>query len=168
MTYHVSLILIYSIYRKWGRVHMKINTSRFGEIEIDEENIIEFRQGIPAFEHLKRYTIISFEDDDSFYWLQSIDDGDIAFILADPFNFTVGYEPVLPDSVLEELKIEKKEDVLLLSMLVIPDKIDNMTANLAAPIVINMDKKLGKQVILPEGNYPIRHPVFAATAREGE
>ena len=63
---------------------MKINTSRFYAIEVDEKDIIEFRQGIPAFEHLKRYIIISLEDDTHFYWLQSIDDGDIAFILADP------------------------------------------------------------------------------------
>ncbi len=147
---------------------MKINTSRFGEMEIEEESIIEFRHGIPAFEELKRYIIISLEGDDNFYWLQSVDDGDIAFILADPFNFTVDYEPVLSDSILKELQIEKEEDVLVLTMLVVPDEIENMTANLAAPIVININKKLGKQVILTEGDYPVRHPVFVSTLREGE
>ena len=87
-----------------GGIGMKINTSRFGEMEIEEESIIEFRHGIPAFEELKRYIIISLEGDDNFYWLQSVDDGDIAFILADPFNFTVDYEPVLSDSILKDTR----------------------------------------------------------------
>lgn len=147
---------------------MKLNTSRFGEIDVDIENIIQFKDGIPAFEDLRRYILISIEDSPSLYWLQSVDDGDIAFILADPFSFTKGYEPKLSEKVLKDLQIERQEDVLLFTMLVIPENMEDMTANLAAPVVINIEKKLGRQVILTDKDYPIRYPVFSAVAGEGE
>ena len=147
---------------------MKINTSRFGEIEVDTENIIEFKDGIPAFEDLKRYILISIEENESLYWLQSVDDGDIAFILADPFSFVKDYEPKLSEKVVNDLQIERQKDVLLFTMLVIPENMEDMTANLAAPVVINMERKLGRQVILTDKDYPIKYPVLSAVAGEGE
>ncbi|NMA96036.1 MAG: flagellar assembly protein FliW [Clostridiales bacterium] len=147
---------------------MKINSSRFGIIEVDKDNIIEFSKGIPAFEDFKRYVLLSEEDAPSLYWLQSVDDGDVSFILIDPFEIAEGYKPKLSEKTIRDLKIERQEDVVLLTMLIVPEDMKNMTTNLQSPIIINMKERLGKQVILIDDDYPMRFPVFSEPDGEGE
>jgi flagellar assembly factor FliW len=149
-------------------VHLlKLDTSYFGEIKIDEEAILEFSEGILAFENLRKFVIIDSQEEElPFKWLQSVDEGDISFIMIDPFLFKPDYEVELSDQVIEKLEIESEEDVAIYTLLVIPENVNEMTANLAGPIVINFKKKLGKQVVLEDKRYHTKHRVIADTRKE--
>lgn len=140
---------------------MNIKTSYFGEVEIDEKDILNFPKGILAFEEFNKFVIInSTEEELPFSWLQSIDEKDVAFIMIDPFLFKKDYEVDLSDKVIEELDIESESDVAIYTFLVIPEQVDQMTANLTGPIVININKNLGKQVVLEDKRYHTRHKII--------
>lgn len=147
---------------------MLINTTRFGELEIDEERIIAFPVGLPGFENLNKFAILNPENIHPLSYLQSIEDPDVAFIVAPPFIFKKDYEPYIPDYAVEELEIIKVEEVALYCIIVVPEDYTKMTANLMAPIVINTAKMLGKQVILEEGDYPKRYPIFKTKEQKNE
>lgn len=140
---------------------MKITTKNFGEIEIQEENIITFKDGIPAFEDNKKFAIIDNPGDDiPFKWLQSLDDSNLAFIIVNPFIFRPDYEFDIPKPVLEKLQIEAKEDISVYSIVVIPADMTKMTANLSGPIIINIKTNLGKQIILEDNRYTTKHHIL--------
>lgn len=140
---------------------MILNTRNFGEIDISEDKIIHFPDGILAFEDNKRFTIINNEDESNpFEWLQSIDDTDLAFVIINPFIFKKDYDINIPEKVVNKLKIESEKDVLIYSIVVVPEDINNITANLAGPIIININKKLGKQIILEDKKYNSKHRIF--------
>jgi len=140
---------------------LNIQTSYFGEVEIDEKDILNFPKGILAFEEFNKFVIInSTEEELPFSWLQSIDEKDVAFIMIDPFLFKKDYEVDLSDKVIEELDIESESDVAIYTFLVIPEQVDQMTANLTGPIVININKNLGKQVVLEDKRYHTRHKII--------
>lgn len=148
---------------------MKLYASSFGEIEIDEENILTFPEGIPGFEDSKRYIIINNPDEENpFDWLQSVDNGDLAFVVINPFFVKPDYDIVIPESALEKLKIKDVSDVALYSIVVVPEKIEDMTVNLTGPIVINVREKLGKQIILDDHRYTTKHYIFKTEESRGE
>ncbi|MCX7714793.1 MAG: flagellar assembly protein FliW [Clostridia bacterium] len=139
---------------------MKIATTRFGEIEVDETKVIVFDKGLLGFENLKKYVLISSDKKSAFYWLQSIEEPSVALVCMDPFNVCKDYSPIIDEAVADELQIDKDEDVLILCVAVIPNDVAKTTVNLAAPILINNISLKGKQVILQDDRYSIRHLVF--------
>ena len=148
---------------------MKLHARSFGEIEINEEDILTFPDGIPGFEDSKRYIIINNPDEENpFDWLQSVDNGDLAFVIINPFFVKPDYDIVIPESALEKLKIKDESDVALYSIVVVPEKLENMTVNLAGPIIINVREKLGKQIILDDNRYTTKHYVFKTEESRGE
>ncbi|KXG76337.1 flagellar assembly protein FliW [Thermotalea metallivorans] len=137
---------------------MKLQTKHFGEIEIDEHTVIDFPEGIPGFENFKRYVILKNPDPDNpFHWLQCVDDTDLAFAIVNPFILKEDYDFAIPDSVIEKLNIESIEDIIILTIVVIPEDIRKMTANLRAPLIINIHSRLGKQLILEDATYPSKY-----------
>lgn len=137
---------------------MQIDTGHFGKLEIREDDIITFPEGIPGFEELRRFTLLSMgEELSNFFWLQSIDKPEICFVVADPFVIYNGYEVNIEDEDLELLGITGPETVLTLVIAVIPEKPEDIRVNLKAPIVINVEKKLGKQVLQQDESLPIRY-----------
>lgn len=148
---------------------MIVNASSFGEIEINEEDILTFPEGIPGFEDSKRYIIINNPDEENpFDWLQSVDNGDLAFVIINPFFIKPDYDIVIPQSALEKLKIKDESDVALYSIVVVSEKIEDMTVNLTGPIVINIKEKLAKQVILEDKRYTTKHYIFKTEESRGE
>lgn len=140
---------------------MKVKTRDFGEIEVPEENIIFFQEGIPGFEEEKEFIIILNEDvDNPFHHLQSVKNPNLSFIIINPFEVFNDYDIVIPQIAVDKLKIEKAEDVLVYTIVVVPEDIRKMTTNLLGPIVINHKGKLGKQVILEDSNYSTKHFLF--------
>jgi len=138
-----------------------INTRDFGGIEVQEEKIIHFPYGIIAFEEMKRFFIIeSGQEDLPFCWLQSVDEGDLAFVLLNPFLFKKDYELEIPDGVVEELEIETEEEVAVFSIIVVPEDINKITANLLAPVIINTKSFKGKQIILSDKKYTTKHYIL--------
>ncbi len=138
---------------------MMVYKTKFGEIEINDKDILEFDTGLPGFEDLRKFAVVS-QGTEPTMWLVSLEDENIALPVIDPWIVRVDYDVKIPKEVVESLKLEKEEDVQVWSVLVIPkDNPDGMTINLLAPIVVN--KKTGKamQVILDTDEYDIRHNV---------
>lgn len=140
---------------------MEVQTSRFGVVEVDAEEIIIFSSGIPPFEDLKEFFLYPAADNLTFFWLQALHNPQAAFLLADPFKFFPGYEVDLPEELLKELAIEAAEEVLVLVTVSAPrDNLRETTVNLAAPVVINVVKKRGAQLAIPGSDYDIKQPLF--------
>ena len=146
---------------------MSFQTRRFGEIEVPEDKIIRFAGGIPGLECMSRCILIKVEETLPFYWLQSAIDGGVALPVINPLLIDSGYAPSVEESVFEELQIEKgrEEDLLVVNVAVIPEDLKKMTANMAAPLLINIVKNLGKQVILDSSPYQMRQPIYDAVCQ---
>ncbi|TDT50621.1 flagellar assembly protein FliW [Fonticella tunisiensis] len=136
---------------------MKIGTRFFGEIEIDEKEIIKFKYGIPGFEHLKEFVILNLEDNPNLKCLQSVEEKSICLMMISPWTYFKDYEIKLSDNEVEELEIEKERDVLIYNIITVRG--DKITANLLAPIVINIINNKGKQIILSDSKYSIRQEI---------
>lgn len=148
---------------------MKIITKHFGEIEIDHEKIINFIDGIPGFDDQKRFIIIDNPDETvPFKWLQSIDEPELAFVIINPFVFKEDYEFDLPKHVIDKLKIKEEKDVLVYSIVVIPEDITQMTANLLGPLIINTNEMLGKQIVLDDNRYTTKHYILENAKGKGK
>jgi flagellar assembly factor FliW len=138
---------------------MLVNTVRFGELEIQPEQVLTFEQGLPGFEQLHAFTLIMPDQEMPFTFLQSLDDGEVAFILTDPFLFYANYEFELSNEVIEHLQVTVPQDVAVWSIVSVTDDIASSTINLLAPVVIHEKAKLGKQIILHGSGYYTKHPL---------
>ncbi len=145
----------------------KVNTSRFGEIEVDEKKIVRFKNGIPAFEDEHEFIILPYEDESPYYFMQSLKSPDLAFLLTIPFLFFPEYTFEIDDESVKELDIKNQENVFYYSMITIPNgSIRYMTANLVAPIVLNADNMQAKQVVLEKSYYTTKHRLFPEPAKK--
>lgn len=142
---------------------MMIETSRFGRAEIDPDSILKFEEGILGFEELHRFVIILSDNTEPIQWLQAVDDPTVSLPVINPFLIKPDYELDVDDRELHSLDMPTAEDVLVVSVVVIPDDIKNMTVNLSAPILINMKNRKARQIIMEygQGNGAIRYPAFA-------
>lgn len=137
---------------------MELETTRFGIIEIKEEEIITFKQSLYGFEDEKEFILLEDAETD-FFWLQSVTNPDLAFVVTEPWAFCPEYEFELTDEVKDELNLESKKEVLVVNIVVIPEDPQGMTMNLKAPIVINEKERTAKQLILEE-EYPVKYRLF--------
>lgn len=145
---------------------MQLETSRFGEIQYQSDELICFSEGLLGFEHLKSYLLIPFEGNPAFSWLQAAQDGNIAFLLIDPFLFFPDYELELEDELKEKLQIFKREQVAIYTICTIPGSdIKKITTNLIGPLVINMENFQGAQYVLNDFKYHTKHPLFKETRK---
>lgn len=141
---------------------MKILSDMLGEIEVNEDELITFEDGIPGFEDQKSFILVEDEDETfPFKWMLSATNPYIGFVIIDPFKVFSDYEVELPDTAIRKLKIEDESDVLVYTICVIPEKnAQDMTTNLQGPIVINSRLGLGKQVILDDERYSVKHYIL--------
>ncbi len=138
---------------------MKISTTRFGDIEVDDSNVITVLGGIIGFEHYYRFVILDFLKDSQFRWLQSLNDPEVAFVICDPWYFFKDYNFELSDENQNELEIESLDDIVAVAISTIPADITKTTLNLISPIIINLKKMIGKQVILYNSSYSTTHRI---------
>jgi len=139
---------------------MKIETNRFGEIEIEERDIYTFPDGIPGFETDKRFTLIGLEDLDGFACLQCVDRGDLSFFIVNPFAFFSDYEFQLPDEDARQLGVEDPVDLAVWTIVNVKDRLETATVNLVAPVVLNVRNRIGRQIILVDPHLGTRHALF--------
>jgi len=139
---------------------MQIETVRFGLVEVDEAKLITFGDGIPGLEEYRRYALLQFEESYPIIWLQSIDEGGICLPVLDTFAVLSGYVFDIDDEDVKELELKGPEELHVVSVLVIPEDIQGMTTNLAAPIIINTVSGKAKQIMLSGSDYNVRVPVF--------
>ena len=136
---------------------MKITTNYFGELEVDKNEIIEFDKGILGFEDLNKFVLI--KDSEIFIeWLQSTEDT-TSFAVMDPFIADETYSFEISDKILKQLNITEKKEVMIRTVVVIPEDITKIRTNLQAPIVINTKLKKATQIILDD-SYPIRYEFY--------
>lgn len=139
---------------------MKLTTSRFGEIDIAEEKVIQFPEGLPGLEELRQFALITTEETEPFHWFQAIDAGDVALAVIDPYKLFPDYQISVPESVLADMEMTDDAQMLVLTVAVVPREFQNMTTNLVSPIIINSAKNLGRQLILENSAYLIRQPIY--------
>lgn len=139
---------------------MKIQSTRFGELEVAEEQLIRFSHGIPGFPEEKMFVYILQDVESPFSFLQSTVEANLTFLLVDPFAFFKDYEFVLEDEVTQELELSPENPPQIFVIATLKGKLAEMTVNLLAPLVIDGVNRSGRQVILDKTEYSISHKLF--------
>jgi flagellar assembly factor FliW len=139
---------------------MKVDTKAFGLIEVDEKLKIIFPDGLFGFEEYNEYVLLDAEQE-PFFWLQSVNDRDIAFILVNPFLIRADYEVNIANEELAKIGITSPENTLIFVIVTIPQGGSPMTANLQGPLVINRPDMKGMQAVLSDVRWKTRHNIIA-------
>lgn len=140
---------------------MVIQTSRFGPVSLQTEDVIDFPEGILGFNDLRKFVLLDDPNDEIFAWLQSCEIPQIAFPVLEPELFAQNYQLTLTKHDLESLGLQTQEKIRAFAIITIPDEPTQMTANLKAPVVINIEKRTARQIVLQDNNLAIREPIFA-------
>lgn len=138
---------------------MLIETTRFGQLEVDDHKIIQVKDGLLGFPNRRRFALIQTSPDPVFFWLQSVDDPNLAFVVCDPLEFVPDYQvPIRAD----DLRALGMRDLTDNQVLVIVNKADGfLTANLLGPLVIGATSLQGRQMVLSDRKYSTRHRLRA-------
>ena len=140
---------------------VKINTAKFGEIEVSKNTIFNFVSPIIGFKDLKEYTIVDYKPDSPFKWLQSMEDMELAFPITLCSFFGIDYQFDIPDEEAKKLEIDSPYDIFVCNIVNIPSSNpQGATVNMLAPIVINLDNKKAMQVVLKNSQFEVRHKLF--------
>jgi flagellar assembly factor FliW len=135
---------------------MLIHTLNFGDLDVPEDKIITFKEGLPGFPQIHKFAILELEDLKPFQYLQSLDDPPIALFIINPFMVDSTYEFRLSDSDMEDLKSNNSAELAVFAVATIPEDPSQATLNLMAPIVINEKDRCGKQTILIDSPYSVQ------------
>lgn len=135
---------------------MKLETTRFGTVEIQSDDILFFRYGLFGFESQQQWVLLSDLNNPTVAWLQSMVDADIALPVVSPRRFVSGYQVQLDDRQIALLSLAKEEQAAVLA--VVSRNGQTLTCNLRAPIVINLDRRVGCQVVTAD-EQPLQYPV---------
>ena len=142
---------------------MKVNTRIFGEIEVDEEKLIQLANGIVGFPELKDFALIYDEEkgtDSDVRWMQSIQEPNFAIPVIDPLTIKPDYNPVVEDELLNPVGEINPAELLVLVTITVPTDITKMSINLRAPIIINAAAKKACQIIVEGEYYPVKFPIY--------
>jgi len=143
---------------------MDVRTSRFGVIEIAEDRVITFPRGVLGFPSRTRYCLLQPGDDACFFWLQSLDDPDLAFVVTDPTLFVPDYAVPIRNEQMESLGLDKLEDA---QVFVIVNKVnEELTGNMQGPLIVNTVARTGEQMVLAEKRWTTRHPLLRVGSSE--
>lgn len=140
---------------------MKINTEKFGEIEVEDCRVFDFVLPVIGFDELSKFIILDPNQDSLFKWLQSVEDGSLAFPIISVAALEYDYSVDLSDSVISALEIANPESLLVMNITSIPqDNPQGTTINLLAPLVFNLDNQKAGQIVLSGSGYDISYPMF--------
>ena len=136
---------------------MDVQTTRFGTVEVDESRIINFSAGLLGFSSHKRFALLQPDEEGVFFWLQSAETPDLAFVVTDPSLWVRDFEATIRREQMQELELEKLEDA---QVFVIVNKYDNaLTANLQGPLVVNVANHRAMQLVLADKRWSTRHEI---------
>jgi len=138
-------------------------TKAFGVVELDERQRIRLPFGLLGFENLHEFALLDAAQA-PFYWLQSLEVVEIAFVLIDPRVFRPDYTPGIDAAELAEIGLQKPEEALIFSIVTIPEEPRGMTANLQGPLLVNKESGLGRQCISSDPRWQVRHSILAEMA----
>lgn len=137
---------------------LTLNSNLLGPLELRADTVITFPSGLPGFASLRHFALVETERED-LVWLQSVDDADVTFLLADPFSAVPGFEVDIPPADLATLGATDHESALLVLAVVSLEGGRPATANLQSPIVFDRERRVGRQVVLPDSRYGMHHPI---------
>ena len=146
---------------------MLIQTSRFGDIEVDENQILIFPSGLVGFSEDRRFVIREDDAAAPFLWLQSVDNNGLAFVMIEPHVSVTNYELELTKDHLRKLNAENIENLRVFVLVTMAKEMKDVTINLQGPLVFNLEKRLGLQFIIPDGKYSTRHLLFGDKLKKG-
>ncbi len=139
---------------------MKIQTSRFGMLDVSDDTLLTFPSGLVGFPAFRRYLVLDPPEDADYQWFQSVDEPSLAFVIMDVDLLQPDFRTNLSGEGLAELDMTPTDSISIMAVITIPsDHPDQATANLRAPLVVNGRTKQGKQLILHE-SIPLRYPLF--------
>ncbi|MBQ9140543.1 MAG: flagellar assembly protein FliW [Lachnospiraceae bacterium] len=142
---------------------MKLNTRLFGEIEVAEEKIITFPNGIIGFPEMNQFTLIYDEEQGTgagIRWLQSLDEPNFAMPVMDPLVVKEDYNPDIEDELLANIGEVTGDNLLVLVTVTVPSDLTKMSVNLQGPIIINVDERKACQMIVDAEAYPVKYPIY--------
>lgn len=139
---------------------MQIKSTRFGPIEIADNELIRFPHALPGFPGEKTFAFLPYQPESPFAFLQSVTEPDLTFVIVEPFAFFKEYSFNLDDTVATELGLSDENTPKIFNIVRIPEKIDEMTANLLAPIIVNWNNRKAIQIVLEKSPYTVRHRLF--------
>lgn len=137
-----------------------IQTSRFGQVQLNQDDILNFPEGPLGFQDLKNFVLLDDPNDDIFAWLQSCDSPAIAFPVLEPELFAENYKISLNKTDLESLQAPNTSRARAFCIITIPDDPTQMTANMKAPVIVNIENRKARQCVLQDNNLAIREPIF--------
>ncbi len=139
---------------------LKVQTSRFGEISVPTEEILTMPLGMVGFPGLRRFVLIRHRDNSPFQWLQSLDSPDVAFVVVSPLLFDRQYNIHIGSAEMKLLELDNPENAQIFVVVNIPHgQPEKMTANLRAPVVINIGNRLATQIVMENSDYDMRQPL---------
>lgn len=143
---------------------MIVQSTRFGELDVAEEQVLDFPQGVLGFPEEKKFAFMEYKPDSPFYFLQSVTDADLTFLMIDPFKFFNDYEFAMDDELLAEIGLSDENPPLVFNIASVKDALEHMTVNLAAPVLVNARDRKAVQLVIEKTEFPLRYPLFPVTA----
>ena len=138
---------------------MLVESKAFGEIEVDQRQVLSFPTGLFGFEQHHEFALLDAAQP-PFYWLQSTTDREVAFVLLDPLVFRPDYTLDVDAAELADIGIDAGPDALCFAIVTIPENVSEMTANLQGPVVVNRHDRVARQLISHNPAWQVRHGVF--------
>ena len=136
---------------------MNVQTTRFGVVDLDEQRIITFPGGLLGFASYKRFALLQPDDEGVFYWLQSLESPELAFVVTDPALWVRDYQAAIRREQMDELSLDSLDEA---QVFVIVNKYGrSLTANLQGPLVINLKNHQAMQLVLADKRWTTRHEV---------
>ena len=136
---------------------MNVQTTRFGTVEVDDDRVLEFASGLLGFSSYTRFVLLQPDEDGVFFWLQSVEAPELAFVITDPQIWVPEYEAIIRKEQMSTLDLDRIEDA---QVFVIVNKYDNaLTANLQGPLVLNLRNQQAMQLVLADKRWNTRHQI---------
>ena len=135
---------------------MRVETTRFGVINVEDDDLFDFPMGILGFSRAQRFFVLDHREDSPFKWLQSTDEADLAFIISDPLYFKRDYHISVRERELNVIEPESADDLVVSVIMTVPSDPRHMTANLLAPVIFNMKNRKAMQYVLTTSKYPVK------------
>lgn len=139
---------------------MVVKSARFGPLEVDEKDFLRFPEGLPGFADQRAFVFLPYGPESPFAFLQSVTDPDLVFLLVEPFAFFADYQFEIDDTFARRLGLSEKTPPQIFTIVTVPEKPEEMTANLLAPVVVNPRKGMALQIVLEKAPYTTRHRLF--------
>ncbi len=149
---------------------MKYETTRFGDLDVKESETLHFPVGLYGFEQERDFIRLPFDPnvESPMEWMQSLKTPELAFVVTDPFLYVPEYSVKLTEDEKKHILYEPSHTLLTRAIVTIPQNYLEMTANLVAPVVINLDTKTARQIVLTSMEYDTRHHLLSEEIREGK